>query len=82
MGQGQETAKQFLRDNPDAAAEIREKFLPLVVSCPSRKRKLKQRPRRKTPRLWRFDRLRSSVRISPRLGRPAGFCPSITPLDV
>ncbi|HAI12362.1 MAG TPA: recombinase RecA [Phycisphaerales bacterium] len=27
MGQGRETAKQFLRDNPDAAAEIREKVL-------------------------------------------------------
>ena len=27
MGQGRETAKQFLRDNPEAAAEIREKVL-------------------------------------------------------
>ena len=27
MGQGRETAKQFLRDNLDAAAEIREKVL-------------------------------------------------------
>ena len=27
MGQGRETAKQFLRDNPEAAVEIREKVL-------------------------------------------------------
>ena len=36
MGQGRETAKQFLRDNPTRRPKFERKFWPLVVSCPSR----------------------------------------------